>query len=104
MLNFGVLGGLVGGEKAPTRSLNLLDTSVIIDGRIADIAETGFLAGGPEDWMRALERLRADRALAGALGQAGRALVAERYALAALAPGWAAALADVASAPSRSRK
>jgi len=66
--------------------------------------ETGFLAGGPEDWMRALERLRADRALAGALGQAGRALVAERYALAALAPGWAAALADVASAPSRSRK
>lgn len=45
MLNFGVLGGLIGGEQSATRMLNLLDTSVIIDGRIADIAETGFLAG-----------------------------------------------------------
>jgi uncharacterized protein YacL len=45
MLNFSVLGGLIGGEKSPTRTLNVLDTSVIIDGRIADIAETGFLAG-----------------------------------------------------------
>jgi uncharacterized protein YacL len=45
MLNFGVLGGLIGGEKSATRTMNLLDTSVIIDGRIADVAETGFLGG-----------------------------------------------------------
>jgi uncharacterized protein YacL len=45
MLNLSALGGLFGGEKAPERSLKILDTSVIIDGRIADIAETGFLDG-----------------------------------------------------------
>jgi uncharacterized protein YacL len=45
MLNLSALGGIVGGEKPAKRSLNLLDTSVIIDGRIADIAETGFLDG-----------------------------------------------------------
>jgi len=33
------------GGKAPRHSLKILDTSVIIDGRIADIAETGFLEG-----------------------------------------------------------
>jgi uncharacterized protein YacL len=46
MLNLSVFGGLFGGE-APTKKerINILDTSVIIDGRIADIAETGFLDG-----------------------------------------------------------
>jgi len=33
-------------EKAPDETINkILDTSVIIDGRIADVAETGFLDG-----------------------------------------------------------
>ena len=45
MLNLAALGGLFGGEKAPKHSFRILDTSVIIDGRIADIAETGFLDG-----------------------------------------------------------
>ena len=45
MLNLSALGGLIGGERSTTNVFNLLDTSVIIDGRIADIAETGFLAG-----------------------------------------------------------
>ena len=45
MLDLSVLGGLIGGEKATRHSFNILDTSVIIDGRIADIAETGFLDG-----------------------------------------------------------
>jgi uncharacterized protein YacL len=45
MLNLAALGGLVGGERSPKQALNILDTSVIIDGRIADIAETGFLDG-----------------------------------------------------------
>jgi uncharacterized protein YacL len=45
MLNLGALGGLFGGEKASKQSFKILDTSVIIDGRIADIAETGFLDG-----------------------------------------------------------
>ena len=33
------------GENAATSSVKLLDTSVLIDGRIADIAESGFLEG-----------------------------------------------------------
>jgi uncharacterized protein YacL len=44
MLNLAALG-LFGGEKSSKRSFKILDTSVIIDGRIADIAETGFLDG-----------------------------------------------------------
>ncbi len=45
MLNLAALGGLFGGEKASRQSFKILDTSVVIDGRIADIAETGFLDG-----------------------------------------------------------
>lgn len=45
MLNLAALGGVFGSEKAGKRSFKILDTSVIIDGRIADIAETGFLDG-----------------------------------------------------------
>ncbi len=57
---FGYIGLVLGGKKmsevttpyfldpagkAPRHSLKILDTSVIIDGRIADIAETGFVEG-----------------------------------------------------------
>ena len=45
LLDLSALGGLFGGEKGPKHSSKVLDTSVIIDGRIADIAETGFLDG-----------------------------------------------------------
>jgi len=45
MLNLAALGGVFGKEKNSQRSFKILDTSVIIDGRIADIAETGFLDG-----------------------------------------------------------
>jgi len=45
MLNLAALGGLFGGEKVGKHAFKILDTSVIIDGRIADIAETGFLDG-----------------------------------------------------------
>ena len=45
MLNLGALGGLFGGEQISSQSFKILDTSVIIDGRIADIVETGFLDG-----------------------------------------------------------
>jgi uncharacterized protein YacL len=45
MLNLAALGGLFGGEKASKDQFKILDTSVIIDGRIADIADTGFLDG-----------------------------------------------------------
>ena len=45
LLNLAALGGVFGGEKQSKRSYKILDTSVIIDGRIADIAETGFLDG-----------------------------------------------------------
>jgi len=45
LLNLSALGGIFGGEKSTKKSYKILDTSVIIDGRIADIAETGFLDG-----------------------------------------------------------
>jgi uncharacterized protein YacL len=46
MLNLSALGGVFGGETANNRSsFKILDTSVIIDGRIADILDTGFLDG-----------------------------------------------------------
>src|SRR5690242_21251468 len=43
MINLAALGGIFGGEKSSKKTFKILDTSVIIDGRIADIAETGFL-------------------------------------------------------------
>jgi uncharacterized protein YacL len=45
LLNLAAFGGVFGGEKQGKKSYKILDTSVIIDGRIADIAETGFLDG-----------------------------------------------------------
>jgi uncharacterized protein YacL len=45
LLNLSALGGIFGGEKTSKKTYKILDTSVIIDGRIADIAETGFLDG-----------------------------------------------------------
>jgi uncharacterized protein YacL len=44
-LNLSVFGGLFGGEKVNKSAFKILDTSVIIDGRIADIVETGFVDG-----------------------------------------------------------
>src|SRR5581483_2453078 len=45
LLNLSALGGLFSAERSPRRSYKVLDTSVIIDGRIADICETGFIDG-----------------------------------------------------------
>lgn len=45
LLNLGALGGLFGTERFPQRNFKVLDTSVIIDGRIADICAAGFLDG-----------------------------------------------------------
>jgi len=45
MLNLAALGGIFGGEKSSKKSFKILDTSVIIDGRIADICEAHFLDG-----------------------------------------------------------
>jgi uncharacterized protein YacL len=58
LLNLAALGGLFTGERAGKRSTKILDTSSIIDGRIADIAETGFLEGAliiPEFVLRELQ-------------------------------------------------
>jgi uncharacterized protein YacL len=47
-----------GGEKTGKQAFKILDTSVIIDGRIADIAETGFLDGAiviPQFVLRELQ-------------------------------------------------
>ncbi len=43
-LDLSVLGGLLG-ESIGRKSTKVLDTSVIIDGRVADICKTGFLEG-----------------------------------------------------------
>src|SRR5438309_3240425 len=45
MLNLQALGGLFGNEKGSRRQPKILDTSVIIDGRVADICEAYFLEG-----------------------------------------------------------
>jgi uncharacterized protein YacL len=45
MLNLQALGGLFGNEKGTRRQPKILDTSVIIDGRVADICEAYFLEG-----------------------------------------------------------
>src|SRR5260370_19210722 len=45
MLNLSALGGVFCGEKRRKKSFKILDTSVIIDGRIGDIADRGFLDG-----------------------------------------------------------
>lgn len=46
----------------------------------------GYLATTAEDWLQALERLQADRALGQRLGAVGRTLVVERYCLQVTAP------------------
>ena len=58
MLNLGAFGGLFGGEIQSEQAFKILDTSVIIDGRIADIVETGFLEGSlviPQFVLRELQ-------------------------------------------------
>jgi len=45
LLNLAALGGLFGAESETRVNQKILDTSVIIDGRIADVADTGFLDG-----------------------------------------------------------
>jgi uncharacterized protein YacL len=57
-LNLAALGGVFGGETGVRKTFKILDTSVIIDGRIADIAETGFLEGAlviPQFVLRELQ-------------------------------------------------
>jgi uncharacterized protein YacL len=58
LLNLTALGDLFTGESGHTAGLKLLDTSAIIDGRIADMADTGFLEGTlaiPEFVLRELQ-------------------------------------------------
>jgi uncharacterized protein YacL len=46
LLNLAALGDLFNSERSGSkRNIKILDTSAIIDGRIADMAETGFLEG-----------------------------------------------------------
>jgi uncharacterized protein YacL len=58
-LDLSALGGIFS-DKATRRDVKILDTSVIIDGRIADIAETGFLSGTlviPQFILRELQQV-----------------------------------------------
>jgi uncharacterized protein YacL len=45
MLNLQAFGGVFGSERSMKHSFKVLDTSVIIDGRVADIADAQFLDG-----------------------------------------------------------
>jgi uncharacterized protein YacL len=45
MLNLQALGGLFGSERNARHTCKVLDTSVIIDGRVADVIESQFLDG-----------------------------------------------------------
>jgi len=56
----GLWGRLGGRRQEITRRYKLLDTSVLIDGRIADIADTGFLEGYlaiPDFVLRELQKI-----------------------------------------------
>ncbi len=58
LLNPAALGTVFASDKPLRRSAKVLDTSVIIDGRIADIAEAGFIDGTlvvPEFVLRELQ-------------------------------------------------
>jgi uncharacterized protein YacL len=58
-LELSALGGIFS-DKVTRRDLKILDTSVIIDGRIADVAETGFLTGSliiPQFILRELQQV-----------------------------------------------
>src|SRR5678816_3105238 len=58
-LDLSALGGIFS-DKVARRDLKILDTSVIIDGRIADVAETGFLTGSliiPQFILRELQQV-----------------------------------------------
>ena len=58
MLSPAAFGGLFGGETSAKHSFKVLDTSVIIDGRIADLLETGFIDGAivvPQFVLRELQ-------------------------------------------------
>jgi uncharacterized protein YacL len=58
-LDLSALGGIFS-DKALRRDMKILDTSVIIDGRIADVAETGFLSGTiiiPQFILRELQQV-----------------------------------------------
>ncbi len=44
-IDLSALGGIFSDKNAVKRDYKILDTSVIIDGRIADVSETGFLGG-----------------------------------------------------------
>jgi uncharacterized protein YacL len=58
LLNPAAFGHVFSGERPVRRSAKVLDTSVIIDGRIADIAEAGFIDGVmvvPEFVLRELQ-------------------------------------------------
>jgi uncharacterized protein YacL len=58
LLNPAALGTVFAADRTAKRSFKVLDTSVIIDGRIADIAEAGFIDGVmvvPEFVLRELQ-------------------------------------------------
>jgi uncharacterized protein YacL len=58
MLNLAAFGGVFGGENGPKQQYKILDTSVIIDGRVADLVETGFVEGAlviPQFVLRELQ-------------------------------------------------
>ena len=69
-----------------------MNTEVVEDGR------NGLLASGPAEWRGALERLLADRALAGTLAAAGRQSVEARFGYPLQARRWKEFLARLSGA------
>ncbi len=60
LLNLAAMGGLFTAERQGRKSSKILDTSVIIDGRIADVCETGFVEGAlilPQFVIRELQQV-----------------------------------------------
>lgn len=75
LLNLAALGGLFSGERV-RRSAKILDTSALIDARIADVVDTGFLEGAllvPQFVLRELQAV-ADSSDAGKRNRGRRGL------------------------------
>jgi len=66
--------------------LPVVASPVGVNSEIVDEGANGFLAAGGGDWVRALERLLADRELRTRMGRAGREIVERHYCTQVTAP------------------
>jgi glycosyltransferase involved in cell wall biosynthesis len=75
--------------------LPVVASPVGVNAEIVSDEVNGFLATTTQDWVRALLRLKDDRALRQRMGQEGRKLVEEKYCLEVTAPSWVSLIQEL---------